>query len=339
MKPQLKPLAQQVIVITGASSGIGLVTAREAARRGASLVLAARSEKALLNLVDELARQGHEAVSVVADVGKQQDVGRIAAKAVEHFGGFDTWVSNAGVSIYGSLSAASIAEYRRLFDVNFWGAVYGGLLARNYLKSRGGGAIILVGSAASDFSLPVQGMYSVSKQALKGFADALRLETDHASPEIAVSLIKPASINTPLPDHAINHMGLEPRLPPPIYEPETVARAILYAAEHPAREIAVGLSGRIGSLGKSVLPALADRILNTFARDWQAKNEPDNRAEGDILFEPTGELRERHRDPGTTFRISPYTLAVTTRKRNTLALGAAALALGGVLLYRRQRSG
>lgn len=337
MRANLKPLAEQVIVVTGATSGIGLVTAREAARRGARLVLAARSEEALETLVDELAEQGREAVYVTADVGREADVVRISAKAVERFGGFDTWISNAGVSIYGPLSPAAVGEYRRLFDTNFWGVVYGALHAREHLQGHGG-AIITVGSAASDFALPVQGMYSVSKQAIKGFTDALRLETDNADAGIAVTLIKPASINTPLPDHAINHMSRQPRLPPPIYAPEAVANAILYAAEHPTREIAVGASGRIGALGKDLFPRLADKILNSFARKWQVKESPETGGQSGILFQPSGELRERHQDAGITFRISPYTTAVTTRKWYAASLGAGALAGVGLLWHQRRRS-
>jgi NAD(P)-dependent dehydrogenase (short-subunit alcohol dehydrogenase family) len=139
MRTKLKPLSEQVIVITGATSGIGLVTAREAAKRGARLVLVARNEAALSELVDELTQKGCEAIHVTADVGIEADITRVADVAIDHFGGFDTWVSNAGVSIYGPLEAPSTEEYRRLFDTNFWGVVFSSLTARKHLRQHGGG--------------------------------------------------------------------------------------------------------------------------------------------------------------------------------------------------------
>lgn len=336
MHGQLKSLSQQVIVITGATSGIGLVCARKAACRGARLVLAARNEAALCELVDELTEKGCEAIHVVADVGIEADIDRIVEAAVERFGGFDTWVSNAGVSIYGPLEAPSSEEYRRLFDTNFWGVVYGSLAARKHLRQHGG-AIITVGSAASEFPLPIQGMYSASKHAIKGFIDAFRLETEQERAPIAVTLIKPASIDTRLPDNAANYMSQLPRLPPPVYAPETVARAILYAAEHPTRELFIGASGRIVAAGRKLLPRLTDTVLNTFARDWQAKSAPDRRTDTGILYHPGEGLHERHRDKGLTLEISPYTRAMTRHRRLTYSL-LAAMALYGVLHYRQRGS-
>src|SRR3954453_7961173 len=134
MGVQLKKLSEQTIVITGASSGIGLVTARMAAKRGARLVLAARSEAALNQLVQEIRAEGGDAVYVVADVGYEDDVRRIATAALRSFGGFDTWVNNAGVSIYGRVLDVSLADHRRLFETNYWGLVHGTLAAAAHLK-------------------------------------------------------------------------------------------------------------------------------------------------------------------------------------------------------------
>ena len=138
MEVKLKKLSEQVMVITGASSGIGLVTARRAAERGARLVVAARSEDALRRLVEEIKGKGGEAVYVVADVGREGDVRRVAEKALERFGGFDTWVNNAGVSIYGRLSETPVEDMRRMFDTNFWGTVYGGFHLRRTGAGRAG---------------------------------------------------------------------------------------------------------------------------------------------------------------------------------------------------------
>ncbi|MDQ3805316.1 MAG: SDR family oxidoreductase, partial [Acidobacteriota bacterium] len=220
MNVKLKKLSEQVVVITGASSGIGLVTARMAARRGARLVVAARAEEALKQLVEEIRAAGGEAEYVVADVGREDDVWNIAKAAHDRFGGFDTWVNNAGVSIYGRILDHSTEDMRRLFDTNFWGTVYGSQIAAIHLR-RHGGALINVGSTVSDRAIPVQGVYSASKHAVKGFTDALRMELEAEGAPVSVTLVKPGSIDTPFPENAKNLMEKEPTLPPPVYAPET----------------------------------------------------------------------------------------------------------------------
>ena len=144
MGVKLKKLSEQVLVITGASSGIGLVTAREAARRGAKLVLVARAEDALRQLAEEINSAGGEAIHVVADVGREEDVRRAAEEALARFGRIDTWVNNAGVSIYGRILETPFEDMRRLYETNFWGVVYGSQTAARHLRGRGG-AIINVG--------------------------------------------------------------------------------------------------------------------------------------------------------------------------------------------------
>jgi NAD(P)-dependent dehydrogenase (short-subunit alcohol dehydrogenase family) len=152
---QLKPLAQQIIVITGASSGIGLCTARMAANRGARLVLNSRNEAALRQLADEINGQGGEAMYQVADVADEAALRVVADLAIARFGGFDTWVNNAGVSIYGRMIDVPDADHRRLLDTNFWGVVNGSRIAAEYLRHRGG-AVINIGSTLSDRAIPGQ---------------------------------------------------------------------------------------------------------------------------------------------------------------------------------------
>jgi NAD(P)-dependent dehydrogenase (short-subunit alcohol dehydrogenase family) len=155
VKIRLKPLRDQVVVITGASSGIGLTTAREAARRGARVVVSARSEDALRRLTEEINAWGGQAVYVVADVTKVNDLQRLADTAIQRFGGFDTWVNNAGASIFGRISDVPIEDERRLFEVNYWSVVYGSRLAVDHLRRRGG-ALINMGTVAADRSIPLQ---------------------------------------------------------------------------------------------------------------------------------------------------------------------------------------
>jgi NAD(P)-dependent dehydrogenase (short-subunit alcohol dehydrogenase family) len=205
MNIRLKKLNEQVMVITGATSGIGLVTARMAAGRGARLILAARNEEALRRLVNETAASGAQAVYVVANVGKQADVRRIAEKAIEHFGDFDTWVNNAGVSIYGRVLDVSMEDHRQLFETNYWGLVYGSQVAAEHLRQKGG-ALINIGSSLSDRAIPIQGTYCASKHAVKGYTDALRMELEEEGAPISVTLIKPSAIDTPYREHAKNYM-------------------------------------------------------------------------------------------------------------------------------------
>jgi len=191
MAVKLKDLNEQVMVITGASSGIGLTTARMAAERGCRLVLASRNEEALTKLTHEINSSGGNAVYVVADVGNEGDMNKVAAEALNKFGGFDTWVNNAGVSVYGKLEDVPIADMRQVFETNFWGVVYGSLVAARNLKTSGG-AIINVGSTLSDRAIPIQGIYCASKHAVKGFTDALRMELEADGDPISVTLVKRA---------------------------------------------------------------------------------------------------------------------------------------------------
>jgi NAD(P)-dependent dehydrogenase (short-subunit alcohol dehydrogenase family) len=257
MQIRHKPLREQVIVITGASSGIGLATARAAARRGARVVLAARNAAALDDIAHDIQEHGGEARAVVTDVSSRADVEALAAEAVRAYGGFDTWVNNAGLSIFGRLEEVSDEDHRRLFDVNFWGIVYGSTVALQHLKRRGG-ALVNLGSIASDLAFPIQGMYCASKHAIKGFTDALRMELQEEGAPVSVTLIKPASIDTPFPEHAKNYMARAPKLPPPVYDPADVADAILYAAEHGPRDLYVGGGGKMMSSLRKRVPSVTD---------------------------------------------------------------------------------
>jgi short-subunit dehydrogenase len=308
MKVKLKPLEKQVIVITGASSGIGLATARMAARKGARLVLSSRSEEALRKLADEINEQGGQAAYTTADVADQKDVLRIVTTANERFGGFDTWVNNAGVSIYGNLVDVSLDDHRRLFETNYWGVVHGSLAAVAELRRRGG-ALINIGSALSDRAIPVQGAYSASKHAVKGFTDALRMELEHEGAPISVSLIKPAAIDTPYNDHAKNYLPVKPKNPPPIYAPEVVAEAILHCAAHPERDVFVGGGGKGISLMGQYAPRTVDKLMEWLMFDLQETDKPQHNYEHHSLDKPSGPSVERGNYEGHVAESSLYTKA------------------------------
>jgi short-subunit dehydrogenase len=329
MKIKLKPLQEQVMVITGASSGIGLATAYAAAREGARLVLAARSEDDLDKITQEINRKGGEAIFVVADVGKKEDVEKIAQAAKTYYGGFDTWVNDAGVSIYGRLEQVSDEDNRRLFDTNFWGVVYGSLVAAQELKQRGG-AIINIGSELSDMAIQIQGMYSASKHAVKGFTDALRIELQEADAPVAVTLIKPAGVNTPYTEHAKNYMDKAATLPPPVYKPEEVAYAILKAAVKPYRDIPVGGASKMMGTLNQIVPSAMDLLSEKMMGDQQQKE--GRRYGRDGLHQAAGGGRVHGDHEGVTMP-SLYTRAVLNPViTGVVALAAAAglaLLLGG----------
>ncbi len=332
MSVKLKPIDQQTIVITGASSGIGLCTARMAAKKGAAVVLASRNQTALRELESELRRDGGRAVFVEADVGVEQDHQRIADAAIQHFGGFDTWVNNAGVSIYGTIEQVSIDDMRRVFDTNFWGVVYGSRLAAQHLRARAGaeygGAIINIGSTLSDRAVPLQGIYCATKHAVKAFDDALRMELEHDSANVSVTTIKPAAIDTMYVEHAKNYLPEPPSNPPPVYAPETVARAILHAAVKPQRDIYVGAAAKMFSLMEKYAPRTTDRIMEKAM--WKAQQSGGPQMEGidDGLYSPGEGLRERGRYKGHVAQTSLYTQA-SLHPVATTALVAAGLAVAG----------
>jgi short-subunit dehydrogenase len=284
--PNLKPVAEQVIVITGASSGIGRATAQAAADKGAKVVLAARSEEALRDMVAAIEAGGGAAAFVVADVGSRADVEKVGEMAIARFGRIDSWVNNAGVAIYGRLDEVSERDSRRLFDTNFWGVVNGSLVALPYLR-QAGGALINVGSEVSDAVIPLQGMYAASKHAVKGFTDALRVEVEYLDKSpVSITLIQPTAVDTPYPQHAKNYMDREPRLPTPQIDPAEVAAAILDAVENPARDVTVGSMAKLNTTVAKLMPAVGDRLAAAQA-DRQQYAEPPRNPEG-ALFRPSG---------------------------------------------------
>jgi short-subunit dehydrogenase len=332
-----KRLRDQVIVITGASSGIGLATARMAARRGARVVMVSRNERDLRMATEEITIRGGRAIHVVADVAVAEDLDRVAAAAVGEFGGFDTWVNNAGVSIYGKLIDVPMEDKKRLFDTNFWGVVNGCRVAVRHLARRGG-TIINIGSIVSDRAVPLQGMYSASKHAVRGYTDALRMELEHDRLPVTVTLVKPASINTPFVDHARNYMAEAPTLPPPVYAPEVVAQAILRCAERRVREITVGGSGRaitaVGRLAPRTMDVYMERAMFDQQKDPNRSVPP-----VDSLFSPARDGDTAGPYDGHVMRSSLYTKAVLSNMTRAIPFFAAAAALAaGVTRWQAGRA-
>ncbi|RDY67468.1 SDR family oxidoreductase [Lysobacter soli] len=290
-----KPIERQVIVITGASSGIGLATALTAAEKGATVVMLARSEQTLAEIAEEIRASGGHALALTVDVGDADAVAEAVDRIVAEFGRIDTWVNNAGVSIYGSLDEIGLEDARRLFDTNFWGVVHGSLAALPHLR-RENGALINVGSEVSEAVVPLQGMYTASKHAVKGFTDALRVEVENVDRSgMSVVLIQPTAVNTPFPEHARNYMSREPKLPDPQIDPAQVAAAIIEAAQSGGRDIKVGSMARLNVMASRLMPRVADR-LSARQVDKQQLDEAPIRPQG-TLYEAgqAGRVHGSHR--------------------------------------------
>jgi short-subunit dehydrogenase len=329
------PLADQVVVITGASQGIGRETALQLAMHGASVVLAARNDEALRELAAQVERLGGSAEAVVTDVAEWDEVERLGQRAIARFGRIDTWVNNAAVSIYATVEQLTPEEMDRLVGVNLLGVMYGSKAAIAAMKPRGQGTIVNVGSALSERAVPLQSAYVASKHAIQGFSEALRLELMHEGAGIEVVLILPSSINTPLFNFARSKLGVMPMPVPPVYEPRVVAQAICHAAQHGGREIVVGGWGKLLILAQRLSPSMLDRYMLQGGRSFeqQQTDEPDDRR--DNLFDPstgpgwtTGEFGTGSKSTSlytTLFELLP------NRKRAAVA----ALVLGAIAFVRR----
>ncbi len=274
-----KPIDQQVVVITGASSGIGRETALRLASKGAKVVASARREEPLDDLVQEIRSAGGEATSIPADVSVFSEVEALAAGAVAAYGRIDTWVNNAGVYLVGEFEKTELDEARRVFDINFWGEYHGCKAVIPIMKQQGAGTIINVSSATANRPLPLTSVYSASK--LQGTG-------------IELCMVLPASIDTPLFEHARSKEGLVPRPFPPIYPASEVARAIEKVAVSPRRDVFAGPAALAFTASNNLMPGIMDKVLNKVGR-VAALSEYPKRPEGeDNLYSPM------HNVPATT---------------------------------------
>ena len=326
---QLKPIDQQVVVVVGASSGIGRETALQFAKRRAKVVVSARSESGLYSLVDEIKSFGGDAIAVPADVSDFNQVKAIADKAIEVYGRIDTWVHGAAVSLYALFEETTPEEFQRIIDVNLMGQVYGAMAALPHLKREGRGALIHISSVEAKRSLPYQSAYAASKHGIDGFVEALRVELMHEKLSINVTEIMPASINTPLFSKARTKIGVMPQGAPPIYEPEIVANAILHAAENPTRDIVVGDMGKIMLMGQAISPQLMDQYMLMSGFNSQKTNQPKSEDAPDNLYEPLPDFDRVEGD--FKLRTQPsFSDWLNNHPQIKLGVAIAGLALGAI---------
>lgn len=282
----LKPIHQQVVVVFGASSGIGRETAIQFARKGAKVVVAARGEDGLKSLVESIRNFGGEAIYQVADTAEYEQVQAVAVRAVGEYGTLDTWVHCAGVSLYATFENTSPEEFRRVLEVNLLGQIYGAKAALPHLKKEGRGVLIHISSVEGKRALPLQSAYASSKHGIIGFLDALRMELQHEKLPIFVTNVMPAGINTPFFNHARTKLGVKPQPAPPIYHPQVVAEVILHAAEHPTRDIFAGGAARMFAVMQNVSGTMMDKYLGKTMFEGQKTKEPKSGDAPDNLYAP-----------------------------------------------------
>ncbi|GAA0363789.1 hypothetical protein GCM10008932_15320 [Alkalibacterium iburiense] len=262
-------------------------------------------------------------------MSKEEDVDQIVTKAIESFGGFDTWVNNASVALYGHAEDIPIEEARQLFDINFWGAVYGMKKAVAHFKDRGEpGVVINIGSVAGNRTFPVQSFYSASKFALHGLTDGMRMELEKSGAPVVISQIHPARVDTPYTNHATSYIDRHPTHKGMVYPPESVAEAILFVAENPKRDVYVGTQSKYFSVMGRVFPRLIDRYMewDTYSTNFDERRSAKSPEEGNLYRSRNG-LMERGNNLGWH---RPESLMVKAKKKpglTTVILAGSALGL------------
>ena len=314
-----------VVVVTGASAGVGRATARAFARDGADVGLIARGRERLESTKRELEAFGRRAVVAEADVADFDQV-EAAAQRIEHeLGPIDVWVNNAMATVFAPVSDTTPDEFRRATEVTYLGSVWGTMCALRRMRERDAGVIVQVGSALAYRGIPLQGAYCGAKHALQGFLESLRAELLHEGSSVRLTMVQLPALNTPQFTWSRAKLPHSPQPVPPIFQPEVAADAIVWAAGHPRRELMVGWPTVKAIVGNAVLPSLADRYLAHNAYAAQQTDEPVDPARRDNLFEPVpgdqgahGPFDEQSRGRSVQLRLNKH--------RIPLLVGLAALA-------------
>lgn len=275
-----------VVVITGATAGVGRATVREFARRGARIGLLARDPDRLEATRKEVEELGGEAVGIPTDVADSNQVEAAAAQVEERFGPIDIWINDAMTSVFSPVRELTPEELRRVTEVTYLGSAYGTLAALRRMVPRNRGVIVQVGSALAYRSIPLQAAYCASKHAINGFLESVRTELLHDRSAVRVARVELPAVNTPQFAWVKSRLPNKAQPVPPIYQPEVPARAIFYAAYHPRRELRVGVSTVASILGEKIAPGLLDRYLARTGYESQQTDQPEEPNRPDNLWNP-----------------------------------------------------
>ena len=334
MAAKKKPLAEQVVVVTGASSGLGRAIARGAGEAGAKVVVTARNGEALDDAVREIEAFGSEALAVPADHAVQDEVAQVVEQAIDRFGRIDTYVANAIVTVMSEIEQLRLDELRRVFDVNFFGMVHGYWAALPHLKESRG-TFLHVSSALAYRGIPLQAAYCASKAAGRTFLESARVELEKHHVPVDISLVLPGAINTPQFDRSRQRIGLQPQPVPPIYEPEPFAKAVLHCCEHPIRELPLGWGAQKLLWGQKLSPRAGDWMLRRMGWKGQHTGQPKPTDSPDNLYETLPG------DPGAHGRFDDQaresTIWTSLRLRRWL-VGGTAVAAGAAVARELSRT-
>ena len=262
-----------MIVVTGASSGVGRAIARRFGERGARVALIARGLEGLDGARREIEGAGGQALVLPLDIADAEAVDAAAAYIVERWGRIDTWINNAMVSVFAPIAEMDAAEFRRVTEVTYLGYVHGTLAALRYMRERDAGAILQIGSALAYRSIPLQSAYCAAKAAIRGFTDSLRCELAHDRSNIRLSMLQLPAVNTPQFEVVRNKLGKHAQPVPPIYQPEVIADAVEHVLAHPVREMWIGTSTIKAIVGQRLIPGWLDRYLARKGYETQVTDE------------------------------------------------------------------
>lgn len=319
----------KVVVVTGASSGVGRAVVRALAGPGIKLGLIARNEEALQAAADEVAWAGGEALVLPLDVTDAEAVERAAAAVEARWGRIDVWVNNAMATVFAPVAQTTAEEYRRVMEVTYLGYVHGTLAALRRMRPHDEGTIIQIGSALAYRSIPLQSAYCAAKAAVRGFTDSLRTELIHDGSGVRLCMLQLPAVNTPQAVRQRNKLPRQAQPMPPLFSPESIADVVVWAIEHGPREMLIGFPTVQAVWGQKLAPALLDRYLARKGFEMQMGVEPNDQRGQDILFAPLpgdpgthGPYRERERAADLQMRLRPRAAAI-----------AAAIGLGGVVAF------
>ena len=327
--------SEKVIVITGASGGIGRATAREFARPGARIALLARGEKGLAAARREVEEAGAEALVLPTDMADADQVEHAASEVERKWGRIDVWVNNAMVTVFGPIEKLDPKDLKRATEVTYLGAAYGTMAALKRMRARASGVIVQVGSALAYRAIPLQAPYCAAKHALRGFTDALRSELMHERSPIHVTNVHLSAFNTPQFDWAKNLMDRRPEPVPPIFQPELAARAIVWASEHRRREVYVGWPSLKAVLANKLVPGVLDRVLAKEGYAGQLTEEPKRADRCENLYQPCDYDAGAHGRFDKVARTRSWQWSLTSNRSALLA--AAGIAAAAVLLARTRK--
>jgi NAD(P)-dependent dehydrogenase (short-subunit alcohol dehydrogenase family) len=325
----------RVVVVTGASAGVGRAAAQAFGKRGDRVALLARGEHGLQNARQEVESLGGRALAIPTDVADADQVEAAAERVEAELGPIDVWVNDAMTTVFSPFKRLTVDEYRRATEVTYLGYVWGTMAALKRMLPRDRGTVVQVGSALAYRAIPLQAPYCGAKFAIRGFTDSIRTELIHDNSNVHITMVHLPAVNTPQFNWCKTRLPNQPQPVPPIYQPEVPAEAIVWAAEHRRRELWVGKSTVKAIIGNKLVPAFADWYLGKTGYRSQQTAQPVNGERPSNLYEPVDGMHATHGifDERATMRSPQVWLS---EHRSWLAGGAAALA-GLALLAREPR--